>query len=643
MNSHSSTCNFNDMELAKAETKLGFVSRFRFVCEKCLYIHILETSVQRDDKFGLNYESVLAAMCIGIGFSQLEQFTGIMNVPCPTLSTYRRIANKVQEDVITAADASTETAAAVEKQIAVEMGSVDQNGTPKVKVIVDAAWSKRSYRTNYSALSGSAVIIGHNSNKVLWQGVANKYCSICQTIKSGKKEYYDHECNVNYSGPSTGMESNLIVDGFRFCDDYHHFRIHEMIGDGDSSVITEIHKANIYQNPTMKCIKTECCNHLYRNCRGCLRKLGEKGFLKHFLTPGKSEEIIKDIRCARKHWDEKNVPVDEKIQKLRLDIYNIPFHVFGDHSNCADYFCKKKKANEINHVPTMKANNSFNDILDALARIRLNARSILLNENGNPAEHFNSLIVKFTGGKRVNFSAKQSFTARCKLAVLQYNTGRAYTSICHHINKIPNELASNIEFKRCVKTLWHSNNIRPYQQKTKCSGVDKNYGNLSCAKPDMDERNYLFEREKFVENLKVNQATRSEIERKTTKQHGNSDWIQYRVNMITASNFGRICNARSPPESYAGIINSMLYTDISHLKQIAHGSFYERNALKKLEEAEGIKIKECGLFIDAEFPFLGATPDGLVGEDAIVEVKCPQSIYERDIDESILNGKLAEE
>lgn len=39
----------------------------------------------------------------------------------------------------------------------------------------------------------------------------------------------------------------------------------------------------------------------------------------------------------------------------------------------------------------------------------------------------------------------------------------------------------------------------------------------------------------------------------------------------------------------------------------------------------GISIRDCGLFIDEKYPFLGATPDGLIDDNGIVEIKCPHS------------------
>jgi len=41
-----------------------------------------------------------------------------------------------------------------ERKLAIERGDVDQSGRPQIAVIDDDAWSKRSYKTNYNALSG---------------------------------------------------------------------------------------------------------------------------------------------------------------------------------------------------------------------------------------------------------------------------------------------------------------------------------------------------------------------------------------------------------------------------------------------------------------------------------------------------------
>lgn len=37
-------------------------------------------------------------------------------------------------------------------------------------------------------------------------------------------------------------------------------------------------------------------------------------------------------------------------------------------------------------------------------------------------------------------------------------------------------------------------------------------------------------------------------------------------------------------------------------------------------------MKLAGLFVDFDLPYLAASPDGLVGDDSIIEIKCPFSI-----------------
>lgn len=53
-----------------------------------------------------------------------------------------------------------------------------------------------------------------------------------------------------------------------------------------------------------------------------------------------------------------------------------------------------------------------------------------------------------------------------------------------------------------------------------------------------------------------------------------------------------------------------------------HGKDSEKTAIKQLERQENIQIEPCGLFIDEEFPFLGASPDGICSYESIVKMKC---------------------
>lgn len=57
------------------ETKYGFISVYNYMCKKSGYISKLRTSAKDGPVFNLNYAAVLSSASIGIGFSQLQEFT----------------------------------------------------------------------------------------------------------------------------------------------------------------------------------------------------------------------------------------------------------------------------------------------------------------------------------------------------------------------------------------------------------------------------------------------------------------------------------------------------------------------------------------------------------------------------------------
>ena len=123
---------------------------------------------QPSEKGGdLNVAAVNGIMSIGGGFYNLEEFLACLDVPAK--------------------------AAKEEAEYAQQIGSIDDNGTPLVPVVADGCWSKRSYRNNYSALSGAAAIVGQHTGKVLYIDVRNKFCSYCS--KANSERIKDHICS----------------------------------------------------------------------------------------------------------------------------------------------------------------------------------------------------------------------------------------------------------------------------------------------------------------------------------------------------------------------------------------------------------------------------------------------------------------
>lgn len=115
-----------------------------------------------------------------------------------------------------------------------------------------------------------ACIIGKQTKKCLYIGIKNKYCYYCQIYEKDEKPVPEHTCFRNYKGPSTGMESAILVEGFEKSVEMHGIKYLNFIGDGDSSVFAQLREKVSYG---MEIKKTECKNHVIKNYTGALYKV----------------------------------------------------------------------------------------------------------------------------------------------------------------------------------------------------------------------------------------------------------------------------------------------------------------------------------------------------------------------------------
>ena len=118
----------------------------------------------------------------------------------------------------------------------------------------------------------------------------------------------------------------------------------------------------------------------------------------------------------------------------------------------------------------------------------------------------------------------------------------------------------------------------------------------------------------------------------TSGQRSNPSWHLVRKGRLTASNFGCVLNAkRTTPSLIKRLLGEY---DISRVKAVAWGVTNEEEAIKAFEEKTKLQVIETGVWLD-ESGVLGASPDGLVGEDHVVEVKCPYTHRNQTLDESL--------
>jgi hypothetical protein len=113
---------------------------------------------------------------------------------------------------------------------------------------------------------------------------------------------------------------------------------------------------------------------------------------------------------------------------------------------------------------------------------------------------------------------------------------------------------------------------------------------------------------------------------------------------LTASKFSKILKRKSiTPKYVQAISNPKPFKSTS----TSYGISNEKRARQVYVKKQGIHVHDCGLCVNPEFPYLGATPDGIVCDDGdcgIIEIKCPYTARDMSIEESLsLPGFCLEE
>ncbi|KAG5871352.1 hypothetical protein JTB14_019749 [Gonioctena quinquepunctata] len=110
----------------------------------------------------------------------------------------------------------------------------------------------------------------------------------------------------------------------------------------------------------------------------------------------------------------------------------------------------------------------------------------------------------------------------------------------------------------------------------------------------------------------------------TTKTQRYSDVRENRKIRVTSSFFGRVCRVKHV-HSYWDIVKAIRIDDSIKTPAMKHGIHYEERAKNLYMQKTNRDIKSAGLVVHLVHPFLGASLDGLIGDDGAIEIKCPYS------------------
>ncbi|KAK4881945.1 hypothetical protein RN001_005264 [Aquatica leii] len=588
-----------NMEIV-GERRTGFASFIIMKCNMCN----LEKEIQTVfDKCNINESGVMGIINIGSGYSHLEQFSSALDIPCMSQKTYSKYHDKVCHAW---EDKSLETmakAAKEERELAIAAGEISSDGIPLITVVCDGSWAKRSYRCNYTSLSGLADIVGYRTKKVSFVGIKNKYCVVCKKAEAHHVAAKQHECFKNWTGSSTSMEAAIILEGFLCSIKMHGLIYDKMVADGDSS-----------------CYKKE-------------------NYLRMRWAVSKAIQYRKKENCS----------IDEKICHLKLDILNGPSHIFGEHKNClkSGYFCQEPFIEKDNDFCSFKLTNLHDSLMTHVRYLANHANSLIFDVDNNIVEQFNAVVAKFIGGKRINFCKKRSYIGRCAAAVVSHNTKRPmYEAYKQLLGRSPGKYAKRIEMRnrqrllRMRESANERNIIRSARKLNfSFSQKDKYYG-PHCNKPDMTPENYEISKEAYLkDNMNMAEKEIQEIEENTRIQSQSQLWFSERRKRVTASKFYTICT-KLPYTSRKSLVRSIIQPKDFSSAATDYGVKHETDAIKCLSKKIEKEIIKCGLFIDQELQFLAATPDGVIDKDSIVEVKCPYSSRNMSPQDGIESRKI---
>ncbi len=120
---------------------------------------------------------------------------------------------------------------------------------------------------------------------------------------------------------------------------------------------------------------------------------------------------------------------------------------------------------------------------------------------------------------------------------------------------------------------------------------------------------------------------------------GSEEWWDAKLGVVSASNFSKVLNKKTGRKLYMRKVAAERLTGLREESYkndfMEAGSETEAEARRYYETVNDCKVEQVGFVMRDEW--VGGSPDGLIGEDGLLEVKCPLSSTHI---ETILSGKM---
>lgn len=124
-----------------------------------------------------------------------------------------------------------------------------------------------------------------------------------------------------------------------------------------------------------------------------------------------------------------------------------------------------------------------------------------------------------------------------------------------------------------------------------------------------------------------------------------AEWFKQRTHKVTGSNIGAAIGV-NPWKTQDDLIRSMVReyhgAESEFQGNIAteYGQLHEPLAQMDYQNKTGNFVEECGFFVHPDYPWLGASPDGLVDDDIVLEIKAPFGLRDKKGDDLVFKTAL---
>lgn len=121
-------------------------------------------------------------------------------------------------------------------------------------------------------------------------------------------------------------------------------------------------------------------------------------------------------------------------------------------------------------------------------------------------------------------------------------------------------------------------------------------------------------------------------------KQGTQEWLSARIGKLTGSRVGAILGV-NPYSNPDDVMREMVREHFGAEREFTgnaateHGNEYEDVALQDYELYSGNEVTAAGLLVHPHIDWLAVSPDGLIGADGGVEIKCPYSGKIKDLDD----------